>query len=147
MCCLCIQFTHENTSERTILHLVKKNILGLVACTAKKASYALDCLVKMKGHCLGNWWSVSKQYHDCLSLLEPQSGILIETWVTKCFNTLACVLKSHTPFQPSFSLSKRFFITHQSNHFISEKKGAGISCPIDFFCQQRIQKKCQVGQT
>ena len=24
MCCLCIQFTHENTSERTILHLVKK---------------------------------------------------------------------------------------------------------------------------
>ena len=25
MCCLCIQFTHENTSERTILHLVKKN--------------------------------------------------------------------------------------------------------------------------
>jgi len=26
MCCLCIQFTHENTSERTILHLVK-NIL------------------------------------------------------------------------------------------------------------------------
>ena len=41
MCCLCIQFTHENTSERTILHLVKKNILGLVACTAKKASYAL----------------------------------------------------------------------------------------------------------
>jgi hypothetical protein len=41
MCCLCIQFTHENTSERTILHLVKKKILGLVACTAKKASYAL----------------------------------------------------------------------------------------------------------
>jgi hypothetical protein len=26
MCCLCIQFTHENTSERTILHLVKQNI-------------------------------------------------------------------------------------------------------------------------
>ena len=24
MCCLCIQFTHENTSERTILHLVEK---------------------------------------------------------------------------------------------------------------------------
>jgi hypothetical protein len=24
MCCLCIQFNHENTSERTILHLVKK---------------------------------------------------------------------------------------------------------------------------
>ena len=24
MFCLCIQFTHENTSERTILHLVKK---------------------------------------------------------------------------------------------------------------------------
>jgi hypothetical protein len=42
MCCLCIQFTHENTSERTILHLVKKYILGLVACTAKKASYALE---------------------------------------------------------------------------------------------------------
>jgi hypothetical protein len=41
MCCLCIQFIHENTSERTILHLVKKKILGLVACTAKKASYAL----------------------------------------------------------------------------------------------------------
>jgi hypothetical protein len=45
MCCLCIQFTHENTPERTILHLVKKNNSGrgkpgLVACTAKKASYA-----------------------------------------------------------------------------------------------------------
>jgi hypothetical protein len=49
MCCLCIQFTHENTSERTILHLVKTNsgtpdpsppLPGLVACTAKKASYA-----------------------------------------------------------------------------------------------------------
>ena len=52
MCCLCIQFTHENTSERTILHQVnKKNSVvganptrpplpGLVACTAKKASYA-----------------------------------------------------------------------------------------------------------
>jgi hypothetical protein len=25
MCCLCIQFTHENTSERTILHQVNKN--------------------------------------------------------------------------------------------------------------------------
>jgi hypothetical protein len=24
MCFLCIKFTHENTSERTILHLVKK---------------------------------------------------------------------------------------------------------------------------
>jgi hypothetical protein len=24
VCCLCIQFTHENTSERTILHLVKQ---------------------------------------------------------------------------------------------------------------------------
>ena len=55
MCCLCIQFTHENTSERTILHQVNnKNsgggggqtpadpppFPGLVACTAKKASYA-----------------------------------------------------------------------------------------------------------
>jgi hypothetical protein len=43
MCCLCIQFTHENTSERTILHLVKKKrppLQGMVACTAKKASYA-----------------------------------------------------------------------------------------------------------
>ena len=51
MCCLCIQFTHENTSERTILHQVSKKIRGggqtppdplpgLVACTAKKASYA-----------------------------------------------------------------------------------------------------------
>ena len=46
MCCLCIQFTHENTSERTILHLVNKIFWGgggkqgLVACTAKKASYA-----------------------------------------------------------------------------------------------------------
>ena len=42
MCCLCIQFTHENTSERTILHLVKKRppLQGMVACTAKKASYA-----------------------------------------------------------------------------------------------------------
>jgi hypothetical protein len=40
--CLCIQFTHENTSERTILHLVRKKIMGLAACTAKKASYALD---------------------------------------------------------------------------------------------------------
>jgi hypothetical protein len=45
MCCLCIQFTHENTSERTILHLVKKNILGLVACTAKKASYPLNIVL------------------------------------------------------------------------------------------------------
>ena len=27
MGCLCIQFTHENTSERTILHLVKKKKL------------------------------------------------------------------------------------------------------------------------
>ena len=43
-----IQFTHENTPERTILHLVKKKNSGsgggvepgLVACTAKKASYA-----------------------------------------------------------------------------------------------------------
>jgi hypothetical protein len=37
-------FTHENTSERTILHLVNKIFWegkqGLVACTAKKASYA-----------------------------------------------------------------------------------------------------------
>ena len=41
MCCLCIQFTHENTWERTILHLVKKKYC-LVACTAKKASYAPD---------------------------------------------------------------------------------------------------------
>jgi hypothetical protein len=43
MCCLCIQFTHENTSERTILHLVKNKdppLQGMVACTAKKASYA-----------------------------------------------------------------------------------------------------------
>ena len=55
MCCLCIQFTHENTSERTILHQVsKKNsggggggkhhqtppFPGMVDCTAKKASYA-----------------------------------------------------------------------------------------------------------
>jgi hypothetical protein len=55
MCCLCIQFIHENISERTILHQVnKKNsggggqtppdplLPGLVACTAKKASYAPD---------------------------------------------------------------------------------------------------------
>jgi hypothetical protein len=48
MCCLCIQYTHENTSERTILQQVKKQILGrggkpgLVACTAKKAIYAPD---------------------------------------------------------------------------------------------------------
>ena len=28
MCCLCIQFTHENTSERTILHQVSKIIRG-----------------------------------------------------------------------------------------------------------------------
>ena len=43
MCCLCIQFTHENISERTILHLVKNKdppLQGMVACTAKKASYA-----------------------------------------------------------------------------------------------------------
>jgi hypothetical protein len=25
VCCLCIQFTHENTSERTILHQVNNN--------------------------------------------------------------------------------------------------------------------------
>ena len=54
MCCLCIQFTHENTSERTILHQVSKKFggggvwgvwppppfPGMVDCTAKKASYA-----------------------------------------------------------------------------------------------------------
>jgi hypothetical protein len=34
MCCLCIQFTHENTSECTILHLVKNNFPGSIACTA-----------------------------------------------------------------------------------------------------------------
>jgi hypothetical protein len=28
MCCLCIQFTHENTSERTILHQVNKKNSG-----------------------------------------------------------------------------------------------------------------------
>jgi hypothetical protein len=28
MCCLCIQFTHENTSERTILHQVNKTNSG-----------------------------------------------------------------------------------------------------------------------
>ena len=62
MCCLCIQFTNENTSERTILHQVsKKNyggggggggtppdppppppFPGMVDCTTKKASYAHD---------------------------------------------------------------------------------------------------------
>ena len=52
MCCLCIQFTHENTSERTILHLVNNKILaiplpGLVACTAKKASYAPEVYVRL----------------------------------------------------------------------------------------------------
>jgi hypothetical protein len=35
------QFTHENTSERTILHLVKKpSSFGCLHC--KKASYAPD---------------------------------------------------------------------------------------------------------
>ena len=56
MCCLCIQFTHENTSERTILHQVSIKgggggkhhqtppppFPGMVDCTAKKASYAPD---------------------------------------------------------------------------------------------------------
>jgi hypothetical protein len=28
MCCLCIQVTHENTSECTILHLVNNKILA-----------------------------------------------------------------------------------------------------------------------
>jgi hypothetical protein len=28
MCCLCIQFTHENTSERTILHQVSQKNSG-----------------------------------------------------------------------------------------------------------------------
>jgi hypothetical protein len=28
MCCLCIQFTHENTSERIILHQVNKKNSG-----------------------------------------------------------------------------------------------------------------------
>jgi hypothetical protein len=42
MCCLCIQFTHENTSERTILHLVKKHFPGLVACTAKMRTYVFN---------------------------------------------------------------------------------------------------------
>ena len=59
MCCLCIQFTHENTSERTIWNQVnnkksgggggggganptRPSLPGLLACTAKKASYAPD---------------------------------------------------------------------------------------------------------
>jgi hypothetical protein len=54
MCCLCIQFTHENTSERTILHQVSIKGGGgqtppdpplfqvwLIALQ-KKASYAPD---------------------------------------------------------------------------------------------------------
>ena len=44
MCCLCIQFTHEKTSERTILQKFSKKkrlpLQGMAACTAKKASYA-----------------------------------------------------------------------------------------------------------
>jgi hypothetical protein len=61
MCCLCIQFTNENTSERTILHQVSQKIFGgqtppdsppfpgLVACTAKKASYApVESILKYK---------------------------------------------------------------------------------------------------
>ena len=56
MCCLCIQFTYENTSERTILHLVKKKILGLVACTAKKASYALGNDPDLVQVFLKKWW-------------------------------------------------------------------------------------------
>ena len=35
MCCLCIQFTHENTSERTILHLVQVWLLALQKRLAK----------------------------------------------------------------------------------------------------------------
>ena len=35
MCCLCIQFTHENTSERTILHQVSKNNSGGGANTTR----------------------------------------------------------------------------------------------------------------
>ena len=68
MCCLCIQFTNENTSERTILHQVsKKNyggggephqtppppFPGMVDCTTKKASYAHD--KKSKKHLFVTW--------------------------------------------------------------------------------------------
>ena len=81
MCCLCIQFTHENTSERTILHQVsQKNsgganpirppppFPGLVACTAKKASYAPD---------RGNWKRLIIMSHN---------------WIYKLFLTLQSIL-------------------------------------------------------
>ena len=60
MCCLCIQFTHENTSERTILHLVKKNIsppdlpfqVWLLALQ-KRLATPLPCTCKKERDCIG----------------------------------------------------------------------------------------------
>ena len=46
MCCWCIQFTNENTSERTILHLVKKTTLSKVWLLAlqKRLATPLTCM-------------------------------------------------------------------------------------------------------
>jgi hypothetical protein len=49
MCCLCIKLTHENTSERTILHLVKK-FVWLLALQKRLATP----LVMIAYICLGH---------------------------------------------------------------------------------------------
>jgi hypothetical protein len=53
MCCLCIQFTHENTSERTILHLVKKKFWVWLLALQKRLATPLDSIggKKEKGMC------------------------------------------------------------------------------------------------
>jgi hypothetical protein len=77
MCCLCIQFTHENTSERTILHLVKKKILGLVACTAKKASYALvyHAMYSLYHAMYSLYHAMYSQYHAMYSLYHAMYSL------------------------------------------------------------------------
>jgi hypothetical protein len=41
MCCLYIQFTHENNSERTILHLVQKKIFVWLLALQKRLATPL----------------------------------------------------------------------------------------------------------
>ena len=100
MCCLCIQFTHENTSERTILHQVsQKNsgggqtppgpppFPGMVDCTAKKASYA-PASYRSEACCIGLrrsrspieqtenlWLGQYEKHHVMIPLLINQSNI------------------------------------------------------------------------
>ena len=42
MCCLCIQFTHENTTERTILHLVKNKFWVWLLALQKRLATPLS---------------------------------------------------------------------------------------------------------